>query len=109
MDSEKSTLTVSETRTIETKIEVKLLGQKLVLKSADLNAERFQEIIHLAGKKLDLAQARAKNAPPHQVALLALLDLAEEYVAAKKRTQDYQTEMHEKSDELRRLIEAEFK
>lgn len=94
---------------VETKVEINLLGQRLVLRSSQMSAEAFQEITQIASRKLDAAQERSKGAPAHQIALLALLDLAEEYVSAKKKTQNYKDQMTEKSNQLLNLIEAEFK
>jgi cell division protein ZapA (FtsZ GTPase activity inhibitor) len=110
MASHTPTLGIPETKpeNKESKVEITLLGQRLVLKSSQINADVFKEIVQLATHKLDQAQARTKGAPAHQVALLALLDLAEEYVSAKKKTQDYKTEMAERSNQLLSLIEAEF-
>ena len=90
------------------RVEVNLLGQKLVLKSAEQNTAEFQAIIDLAKQKLEDAQSRAKSAPLHQVAFLALLDLAEEYIRAKKNAENFQAGINEKATELFRLIEAEF-
>ena len=93
---------------INHRVEVNLLGQKLVLKTAEQNSAEFQAIIDLAKRKLEEAQSRAKNAPLHQVAFLALLDLAEEYIRAKNSTENFQAGINEKASELFRLIEAEF-
>jgi hypothetical protein len=43
------------------------------------------------------------------VTLLALLDVAEEYVQARKRVAGYQREVADKSKELSNLLDAEFK
>ena len=90
-------------------IEVKLLGQRIVLKSSELDPEVIRQVLQLVTLKLSEAEGRSRGAAPHQVALLALLDLAEEYVKAKKRTLDFKQQLDDKSSKLLSLVEAEFK
>jgi len=53
------------------------------------------------------AERRApRTALPQQVALLAILDLAEEYVRAKKRVAEYQSQIQAKSDDLADRLSA---
>jgi cell division protein ZapA (FtsZ GTPase activity inhibitor) len=85
--------------------EVNLFGQKLVLKSSDTDPEVIQEVLKMVSTRVSEAEKRGKGAPPHQVALLALLDLAEEYVQARKRTLEYQRQIEEKSSLLINLVE----
>ena len=86
-------------------MEIKLLGQKLLLKS-DADPEVATEVLRLVSQRLGEAGTRTKrdNQPLH-VALLALLDLAEEYVRAKRRFEDYQKTIEAKSEELKQLLE----
>lgn len=90
-------------------VEARLLGQKLVLKTTEADAALVQEVLDLAKGKLDEASVRSKGAAAHQVALLALLDLAEEYLKAKRRTQEHLARVDDKSSQLLKMIEAELK
>jgi cell division protein ZapA (FtsZ GTPase activity inhibitor) len=89
-------------------IEVKLLGQKIVLRTAG-DPELVREVVDLVTIKLRESEGRGKSPAPHHVALLALLDLAEEYVKAKRRAADHRQQVDDKSRELLGLLEAEFK
>ena len=89
-------------------IEVQLLGQRVALKSQE-NPEFVQEVVDLVTLKLQQAERRVKGSAAHQVALLALMDLAEEFLKAKRLVVDHQNKINEKSEELLGLIEAEFK
>ena len=90
-------------------IEVRLLGQKIVLKSHE-DPALVKEVVELASSKLKEAEERSKGGTAaHQITLLALLDLAEAYVQAKKRAEEHQGLVEAKSSELQSLIEAEFK
>lgn len=88
--------------------EVKLLGQKIVLKSSENDPALVQEVIQMVSLLLNETEARCKGAVPHQIALLALLDLAEGYVKAKRRTAEFKSQLEEKSNRLVNLVEAEF-
>jgi cell division protein ZapA (FtsZ GTPase activity inhibitor) len=90
-------------------IELKVLGQKIALKTTESNPELIQEVVDLVTSKIKLAESRVKGAAAHQVTLLAILDLAEEYIGAKRRTADFKKSVTEKSSYLLDLIEAELK
>ena len=92
----------------QTLLEVKLLGQKIVLKSTETDPETLRQVVQLVTSKLTESESRSRGAPPHQVALLALLDLAEEHLRAKKRTLDFKSQLDEKSSKLLSLVEAEL-
>ncbi len=88
------------------KTEIRILGQKISLKSTEKDQEVIRQIIDLVSLKLQIAEGRAgKNPTPHQVTLLALLDLAEDYVKAKKRTSDFKKKIHEKSEAIATLFD----
>lgn len=89
--------------------EIRLLGQRIVLKANDKDPELIQEVIHLVSQRLNEAEVRTKGNVPHQVALVALLDLAEEYIQAKKRTIEYQQQLEGYTQNLVDLVEAELK
>lgn len=88
-------------------LEVDFFGEKLVLKTQG-DPEIVEEAIDLAMIKMANAQQRSKHAAPHRIAILALLDLAEEYVKAKDRVSLLKQEMGQKSEEISKLIEAEI-
>ena len=92
-----------------TPLEIKLLGQKIVLKTTESNPELAKEIVNLVSSKIKEAESRVKSPAPHQVVLIALLDLAEEYVKAKRKTLDFKREMNEKSSHLLSLLDPESK
>lgn len=87
-------------------VEVRLLGQRILLRSQE-SSEFTREVVDFVTTKLTEVEQRSKNVAPHQVALLALLDLAEEYLKAKRRAQEHRSKMDEKSKELLSLIEME--
>ncbi|MBY0470084.1 cell division protein ZapA [bacterium] len=89
--------------------EVRLLGQKIPLKSSG-DPKLVSEVLGLVAKRIEAAEARP-GAPktPHHVLLLALLELAEEYIQAKRRMKDYQGNVETKSKELFKMIEAQLK
>ena len=68
-----------------------------------------KEIVELVQERIDAAEARLPTGAIHHVALLALFDLAEEYVQAKRRTAKYKKTVDEKSGELFSLLESELK
>ena len=89
-------------------VEIRLLNQRIALKTAG-DPELIHEVIQVVSKKIEDAEKRVTTSVPHHVALLALLDLAEEHAQAKRKVADYQKQVESKARELRGLIEAEFK
>ena len=89
-------------------IELKLAGQKIVLKATGSDADMIREIVDLVSVKIKNAEKRGKTAAAHQIALVALLDLAEEYIRAKRRTSEFKREMNSRSDSLMRILETEL-
>lgn len=85
-------------------VEFEFLDQKIVLKSGE-DPELVQEAVRIAEIQIREAHRRSKTAAPYQVALLALLDLAEEYVRAKRRSQKHRRMIEKKSSELLSLVE----
>ena len=88
-------------------VQIELLNQKITLKT-EQDPEIVKEIIALASLKLEDAKRRVKGVAAHQVALLALLEMTEEYILAKKRAITQREQMNEKSGELLKLIEMEL-
>ncbi len=90
--------------------EIKILGQKIPLKTTEKDETLSNEVIALVSKRLEAAEQRLKSQRNAQnVMLLALLDLAEEYVRAKRRTASYQMEMSEKAAEISDEIQEVLK
>jgi cell division protein ZapA (FtsZ GTPase activity inhibitor) len=87
-------------------VELKILGQKIVLKSGEQYQPEFvSEVIELVSKKLQEAEQRTKGlAAAHYVAVLALMDLAEDYLKAKKLVSEHQQAILAKSEELSQLL-----
>lgn len=90
-------------------IEVQLKGQKIALKSTGSDPELVREVLNLVSSRLKEAEGRGKGAAAHQVVLLALLDVAEEYVRAKRRTAEYREQVDRKASQLLSLLETELK
>lgn len=87
-------------------IELSLLGQKILLKSSE-DPTLVGEVVELVSRKIRDAEARASNVAPHYIALLALLDLGEQYVRAKHRLEERRKAFDQKTEELLSLVQAE--
>ena len=91
-------------------IELSLFGQKIFLKHRTRDPALVEQVVALVNAKVREAQTRSpEGSAPHHVALVALLDLAAEYIQAKSRTDDFKREIDRKSTELRTWIETELK
>ena len=81
-------------------IELKVLGQKLVLKS-DADAERSRRAVDWITQRVTMIEKRLRATsktsviPPLHVALLALLEIGQEYLDAKDRMEKHQAEMNQ--------------
>lgn len=89
-------------------IEVTLLGQKIALKTSG-DPEVVQQVVELVTSRIKDMEKRSRSIVPHHVALLALLDLAQDYVQAKNKTTDHLRKVDQRTQELLNLVEAEFK
>lgn len=70
-------------------IQLTLMGQKIVLKTS-ADPAKVAEVTKLVEERLKSSEARLKGSTaPHLAAVLALFDLAEEYLEAKERTTDH--------------------
>lgn len=85
--------------------ELRFAGQRIALKTSQKDPEIADEVLSLVSSRLKKAEGRTRASAPHHIALLALLDLAEEYAAAKRRTQDYQNEVAAKAGEILKQLE----
>ena len=88
--------------------ELLILGQRVTIRSSDIDPEIFEEVLRLASTKIVEAERRSQIAVPYQIAMVALLDLAEEYVKSKKRVLELKEKWDEKSSRLLSLIESNF-
>jgi hypothetical protein len=91
-------------------IEIKVAGQRIALKSSNADSEHVQKVQALVAQRIQEAENRcAPTVAPHQVILLALFDLAEEYLQAKDRVELHQRKLDERASALVSLIETELK
>lgn len=90
-------------------VEIKLAGHKIRFKSGDADPEFVNQVVELVSSKIDEAEGRSKKAAPHYVTLLALMDLAAEYLQAKKKTTEYKKQITEKTQKLARLMESDLR
>ncbi len=89
--------------------EIRFLGQKFPLRMHNTDPELADETLALVTQVLERAEGRITaraNPIPHQVMLLALLDLAEEYVQARHRSETYRAELRGLVKDLYRLLPA---
>jgi len=96
-------------------IELSLFGQKIRVKrrvppdSDDVaeSPELVDQVVKLVQKKVKEAESRsALGAAPHYIAIVALLDLAAEYLKAKARTEDFKKDVELKTAELLAVLET---
>ena len=89
-------------------VEVELRGQKISLKTSG-DPEMTREVLDLVAKKIKKIEEKNLILPAHQVALLALLDLGEDYVLAKKRFATHRAKVESSSQELFKILETEMR
>ena len=90
-------------------MEIKLCGQRILVKASEIDSELSDQVLELVSRKLEEAEARttSKTVAAHQVVLLALLDVAKEYIQAKQRTVEFKKKISAKSTHVLGLIEAD--
>lgn len=91
---------------------LELLGQKLTVLS-DNDDTRVRDLVDFVNRKLEEAKDSAKRAQPDQVALLALLNVAEELfrekqtnAALKRRVRERSVKLLGAIDEVARAVDA---
>lgn len=90
-------------------IEIPLMGQKIILKT-QADPKLVEEVTALVLGRLSAAEKRVKNAnAPHLAALLALFDIAEDYVEAKRKILEHQSELLMKVQQLQSWVDAEIR
>ncbi len=82
--------------------EFHLLGQKIVVKTQE-EAELAQHALEVANKKVEALKLAAPKLAPHQLAILALVEVAGDLVKDRKIMDDYRRDLDEKCSYL--LIE----
>jgi cell division protein ZapA (FtsZ GTPase activity inhibitor) len=85
-------------------VQIDLMGQKISVRATEADPAFVQEVVDLVTSKVEGAEKRVKGSSHNQVLLLALLDMAEEYLKAKQRTFEFHAQMDEKSRKLMDLI-----
>ena len=90
-------------------IEIPLMGQKIVLKT-QADPKLVEEVTALVLERLSASEKRVKNSnAPHLAALLALFDVTEDYVEAKRKIQDHQEELVAKVQQLQTWVDSALK
>ncbi len=90
-------------------IEISLMGQKVVLKT-HADPVLVEEVTALVLERVAAAEKRVKSSnAPHLAALLALFDVAEDYVEAKRRVSEHQSEIANKVQQLQNWVDSELK
>jgi cell division protein ZapA (FtsZ GTPase activity inhibitor) len=87
-------------------VEINLLGQKTVLKTSG-DPEEIREVVDLVSAKIKRAEERSKGQVPHHIALLALLELGEEYIQARKRFGNQKKKMEETTREIVKFMKVD--
>lgn len=88
-------------------VNIELLGQKIIFKS-DADPEHLSRVIEFAETRLDeaLAQAQGKGVQaPHWIALLALLEVSDDYLQAKERFSELQGKTRSQVERIQVLLE----
>ncbi len=90
-------------------IETPSMGQKIVLKT-QADPKLVEEVTALVKERIGNSEKRVKNAnAPHLAALLALFDVAEDYVEAKRKIQEHQSELLAKVSQLQSWVDSALK
>jgi len=88
---------------------LKVLGQKVPLKTTDRDTQKIKEVLEFVQEQITKAESRCKpNSPTYQPLLLALLDLAEQYLTAKNKVGEHQAEFTRASQRISELLEKEL-
>lgn len=82
-------------------VQVKLLGEKITLKTMSNDIEVADQALKLVATLLEAAEKKAAGRlPQNQVLLLALLELAADHVKAKKRSDQFFSELDQKLEDI---------
>jgi cell division protein ZapA (FtsZ GTPase activity inhibitor) len=86
-------------------VDITLHGQHFVLKSSQ-DEESLNKIVQFANSRIDGIASAAGALSPHKVALLAVLDLAEELVEERRNLTDLKEKIRTKSNLLLDMLEG---
>lgn len=100
-------LTMAQSKTLSS-MEFTVCGQRIPVKASQVDPELLAELERLVGNKLKDAERRAARLAPHQVVLLALVDLANDYVQARRKTSEFKRSVTEKSGEIIATLERKL-
>ena len=87
-------------------VEIYLLGQRVYLRTS-LPEDTVQEILTLLEKKEREITERRPLLPPMKVALLMLLQIAEDYVKIRKEFEIFREAVREKTARLEDILKEE--
>ena len=85
-----------------------LLGQKIVVKTEE-EANLAEHAIQLANQKVQELRLRAPHLAPHQLSILALVEIAGDLVKDRKAMDDYRRELEVKCSYLLTELELSSK
>ncbi len=81
------------------------MGQKIALKAKDTDPDTAQEVMKIVQKMLKRSEKRLRTGSAHQVAHLALVDLAEKYVSSRDKTLALKADMVETSERIFQIVD----
>ena len=89
-------------------LQLEILGKRITLKS-DGSLENAGDVLELVRSKVRDIERRGSQGFAQDILLIALLEIAEEYVQSKKRVMEFKNDLAEKADRLGEMIEAELR
>ena len=94
-------------RTTNRAVNIELLGQKITFKS-DANPEHLDKVIQFAEQRISDAMSKAQGKgvqAPHWIALLALLDVCDDYLQAEERFGELQSKTRTQVERIQVLFD----
>lgn len=90
--------------------EIQIGNQRVPLKPiAQVAPERAREVVELVTRRIREVEERQKSpAASHQILLLAMLDLANEYLDARDRATAHGQQLSAQADELLRIVNEQL-
>lgn len=90
-------------------MELQILGQSLPIRTNE-DTELARAVMKIAQSRIEIAEAKVAQSKlattPSHVLTLALLEIAEEYVKAKQRFEDFKRDTESKLDLLMDQVES---
>lgn len=93
-----------EKQTASRHMEVTMVGQKFRVRS-DADEVYVQSLANYVDKKIAEISRQTRAVTTRQVALLAALDIADEYFRARERSHDFRREVRRRSLRLLEMLE----